>query len=130
MRHGVIGPVIRLALLLAALTACGGGGGFEDHSGDEEPEGEFADEVNAEEEPEGIEDGTHSATVDYFNPETGYSATYDLDVEVEDGEVSTIYFPNGGYLDGSYIYPERLDSEGRASVVDEQGREFEVEVDP
>lgn len=71
-----------------------------------------------------------SATVDYYNPETGYSATYDLDVEVEDGELSTIYFPNGGFLDSSHIYPEALDSDGRVSVVDDEGREFEVEVNP
>jgi hypothetical protein len=29
-----------------------------------------------------VEDGTYSATVDYYNPETGYSQTYSLDVEV------------------------------------------------
>lgn len=27
----------------------------------------------------GIDDGTHSATVNYYNPTTGYRATYTLD---------------------------------------------------
>ncbi len=34
-----------------------------------------------------FEDGTYSATVDYNNPETGYSATYTLDVEVQDCQI-------------------------------------------
>ena len=130
MRRGMIGAGSRIAFLIAALTACGGGGTYEDRGWEEVPPSRFPDEGYAEEETERIEDGTHSAMIDYYNPETGYSATYDLDVEVEGGEVSTIYFPNGGYLDGSYIYPEALDSEGRTSLVDDQGREFEVEVDP
>jgi len=37
---------------------------------------------------DGLEDGTHSATVQYYNPQTGHSATYNLEVEVEDGEVN------------------------------------------
>ncbi|RWZ90368.1 MAG: hypothetical protein EO766_02895 [Hydrotalea sp. AMD] len=55
-----------------------------------------------------FEDGTYSATVNYYNPETGYSQTYTLDVEVEDCEVVQIDFPNGGWLDIDHITPAKL----------------------
>jgi hypothetical protein len=50
-----------------------------------------------------FEDGTYSANVDYNNPETGYSATYTLDVEVQDCQLIQINFPNDGYLDEDHI---------------------------
>src|SRR5437868_778071 len=38
--------------------------------------------------------------VGYYNPKTGYSADYTLDVEyTPDGEVERINFPNGGWID-------------------------------
>lgn len=40
-----------------------------------------------------LDDGMYSATVSYYNPETGYSNSYDLDVEVESNEVVEIEFP-------------------------------------
>jgi hypothetical protein len=76
-----------------------------------------------------FEDGSHSATVDYYNPETGHSATYDLTVEVEDCEVTTIYFPKGGWLDDSHISSASIDEDGNASIEDDQGRSFEVHLD-
>jgi hypothetical protein len=82
-----------------------------------------------EEPTERFPDGGYSAEVEYFNPETGYAATYTLDVEVEDGEVTTIYFPNGGWLDGSHIMPTELDEDGSAEVTDDQGREFQVHIE-
>src|SRR5580658_134250 len=45
-----------------------------------------------------FDDGTHSATIEYNNPFTNYSATYALDVEVENCQVIQIDFNNGGYL--------------------------------
>lgn len=33
-------------------------------------------------------DGSYSATVDYYNPDTGTSSSYNLDVEVENGDLS------------------------------------------
>ena len=50
-----------------------------------------------DEEEETRPDGTYPATVHYYNRNTGYSADYDLEVEVVDGEAETIYWPNGGY---------------------------------
>lgn len=77
----------------------------------------------------GFEDGTHSATVNYHNPETGHSATYDLEVDVEDCQVTTIYFPKGGWLDDSHISPSQLDDGGDAFLEDEKGRTFGVHID-
>lgn len=78
---------------------------------------------------EGFEDGTYTATVDYYNSQTGYSATYTLDVEVEDNEVTVIYFNNGGYLDDDHIWPEELDEDGYAEVEGEDGKYYEVQID-
>jgi hypothetical protein len=54
---------------------------------------------NERDEEEDRPDGTYSATVHYHNRDTGYSADYDLEVEVVNGEATTIYWPNGGYSD-------------------------------
>ncbi len=76
-----------------------------------------------------FEDGTYSATVDYYNPETGYSQTYTLDVEVEDCEVVQIDFPNGGWLDSDHITPAELDEDGTCTVYGEDGKTYEIQID-
>jgi hypothetical protein len=75
-----------------------------------------------------VEDGTQSATIDYYNPQTGYTATYSLDVEVENCQVIQIDFNNGGYLDGDHIGPGDIDENGDASIEDDLGRTFEVHI--
>lgn len=70
---------------------------------------DIVDEDSYEDE---IEDGTYSATVDYYNPHTCYSATYTLDVEVENGVVVQTNFPNDGYFDDDHITPKALDANG------------------
>lgn len=74
-------------------------------------------------------DGTYSATVDYYNPETGYSQTYTLDVEVEDCEVVRIDFPNGGWLDSDHITPAELDEDGTCTVYGEDGKTYRIQID-
>jgi hypothetical protein len=76
-----------------------------------------------------FEDGTYSATVDYNNPETGYSATYTLDVEVQDCQVIQINFPNDGYLDDDHISYADIDQDGNASVDGEDGKTYEIQID-
>lgn len=76
-----------------------------------------------------FKDGVHSATVEYYNPETGHSASYDLEVDVEDCQVTTIYFPKGGWLDDSHINPSQLDDGGDASLEDDKGRRFDVHIE-
>lgn len=78
---------------------------------------------------EGFEDGTYTATVDYYNSETSYNATYTLDVEVEDNEVTVIYFNNGGYLDEDHIWPEELDEDGYVEIEGENGKYYEIQID-
>jgi hypothetical protein len=76
-----------------------------------------------------FEDGTYSATVDYNNPATGYSATYTLDVEVQDCQVVQINFPNDGYLDEDHISYADIDEDGNASVDGEDGKTYDIQID-
>jgi len=94
--------------------------------------GDAVDDENHEQKDGGavIEDGTYGATVDYNNPSTGYSATYTLDVEVSDGQVTQIDFPNGGYLDEDHITAADIDQDGDAEVEGEDGKTYNVHIDP
>lgn len=85
------------------------------------------DEV-LEEESEEYPDGTYTAEVDYYNPETGTSSTYTLDVEVENGELTVIHWPNGGWLDESHFTPEDITS-GSCSFTSDEGNEYTVTLD-
>lgn len=107
---------------------------------DENTNTEFADDESESEdenlsETKNYEDGTYDASVDYYNPKTGYSVTYDLEVDVEDGEVVRINFPKGGWLDDdvhpseSQLSPAELDEDGEAIMEDENGRTFEIKID-
>jgi hypothetical protein len=75
------------------------------------------------------EDGVYTATVDYYNPETDYSSTYTLDVEVANCEVIQINFPNDGYLDESSISNTTIDENGNAFIDGEDGKTYEVHLD-
>lgn len=75
------------------------------------------------------EDGTHSATVYYNNDETGYSASYTLDVEVQDCQIVQINFPNNGYIDEDHISYADIDEDGNATVEGENGKMYEIQID-
>lgn len=92
------------------------------NSSDDENDDEYSDGCR-------FEDGTYSATVDYYNPETNFSNTYTLDVEVEDCQVVQINFPNDGYLDEDHISAADLDENGYASVDGENGKTYEIQID-
>ena len=87
-----------------SIISCGGpneSSTYRNNSDFEEGSGNDFDLYEDEDfqgDPDRFEDGTYSATVDYYNPTTGYSATYSLTVEVFNNQVTTIYFPNDGYL--------------------------------
>lgn len=83
-----------LPLMILLLSACSSKKKNHHYSG----YSDFNDDSSYYEESKGIEDGTYSADVDYYNPETGYSNSYILDVGVEDGRVVRIDFANSGYL--------------------------------
>ncbi len=74
-------------------------------------------------------DGVYSASVDYNNSETGYSATYVLNVEVLDCRVVEIDFPDNSSLDDDHISAADLNIEGIATVKGEEGKTFEVQLD-
>ncbi|MEO6812875.1 MAG: hypothetical protein ABI172_03030, partial [Ginsengibacter sp.] len=74
----------------------------------------------------GYGDGSYSADIDYYNPKTGFTNTYELDVQVEDCNVIEIDFPKGGWLDSDHIDPTAIDEDGNASIDDDQGRNFNV----
>ncbi|SDD89839.1 peptidase associated/transthyretin-like domain-containing protein [Riemerella columbipharyngis] len=119
---------IILLLIVGLLVACSGKskrisndkGGFysEDYFGED-----WQDEGGS------YSNGTYTATVDYYNSKTGYSATYTLDVEVEDGQVVQIDFPNGGYLDDDHIAPADLDEHGKTTIYGEDGKEYEIQIE-
>ena len=92
---------------------------------------ESENEENSEENNSGckFDDGNYSATVNYNNSETGYSATYTLEVEVQDCQVVQINFPNDGYLDEDHISYADIDEDGRASVDGEDGKTYEIQID-
>lgn len=76
-----------------------------------------------------FEDNTYSATVDYYNPETSYSATYTLYVEVEDCQIVQIDFPNDGYLDDDHISYADIDEDGTSVVYGEDGKTYNIQMD-
>ncbi len=88
-----------------------------------------SEEINTNNSECKFEDGTYSATVEYNNPETGYSATYTLDVEVQDCQVIQINFPNDGYLDEDHITAGDIDEDGNASVDGENGKTYEIQIE-
>ena len=72
-----------------------------------------------------ISDGTYCAEVEYYNPNTGTRTTYDLDVEVENGELVQIDWPNGGWLDETHFSSEDISS-GECSFTSDRGYQYTV----
>lgn len=70
-------------------------------------------------------DGAWCADVEYYNPNTGTRNTYTLDVEVENGELTQINWPNGGWLDESHFVAEDI-SDGECSFTSDKGYEYTV----
>ena len=71
--------------------------------------------------------GDYEAEVEYYNPNTGTYSTYILKVNVENGELTHIYFPNGGWLDDSHFTPVDISS-GEASFTTDKGYHFTVKL--
>ena len=72
-------------------------------------------------------DGKYCADVEYYNPNTGTSSTYTLNVEVEDNTLVTIYWPSGGWLDESHFEPQDI-SDGNCSFTSDVGYDYEVTI--
>lgn len=116
-------------ILICLLYSCGHSSAENDNSEESQENHRSGKSSSDDDDSEcGIVDGTYSATIDYYNPATGYSATYTLDVNVEDCQVVQIDFNNGGFLDGDHIEPSDIDENGDAAVEDDRGRSFEVHI--
>lgn len=72
-----------------------------------------------------LSDGTYCAEVEYYNPSTGTRNTYDLDVEVESGELTVIHWPNSGWLDSSHFSPEDI-TDGECEFESDKGYRYTV----
>lgn len=83
---------------------------------------DYIDEYSLE---DSYEDGTYCAKVEYYNPSTGTRNTYDLDVEVENGELTLIHWSNGGWLDNSHFIPEDITS-GECEFTSDRGYRYTV----
>lgn len=88
-----------------------------------------SDEFSIEGQTEdGFEDGTYCADVKYYNPNTGTSNDYNLSVEVEDNEVVRISFGNGGWLDGSHMSPQSLNTDGYCIITSDKNYEYRIQI--
>ena len=71
-------------------------------------------------------DGDYCATVRYSNPNTGTRSIYILNVEVEDGKLVKIHWPNGGWLDDSHFDPPHINESGFTTFTADNGYEYDV----
>ena len=87
------------------------------------------EEESKPDDKEGISDGTHSATVEYYNSNTGTQSTYNLDVEVWDGKLEKINFENGGYLSSHHFTSGGdFDEDGTTTVTSDEDDNVEYTV--
>lgn len=77
---------------------------------------------------DGYENGIYCADVTYYNPNTGTNRTYTLEVEIENNELITIYWGNGGWLDEDHFFAEELDENGYCSFTSDRGYEYEIQI--
>lgn len=76
-----------------------------------------------------IKDGVYVADVEYFNTATGANVTYVTKVEVEDGYLKVIKWPNGVWLTSAYFSPEKILQDGTCLVKNiEAGYENRVKI--
>lgn len=77
---------------------------------------------------EGYSDGEYCADVEYYNPNTGTDNTYTLTVEVQDGLLTVIHWPNGGWLDESHFSAPEVDENGEASFTSDKGYDYTISI--
>jgi hypothetical protein len=116
-------------LSIASFSSCSSGANYDEANYESEKLNSADEYEGGSVEGCGFDDDTYSATVHYNNSETGYSATYTLDVEVEDCQIVQINFPNDGYLDEDHISYADIESDGSALVYGEDGKTYEIELE-
>jgi hypothetical protein len=105
----------------------------EEESSDQGSENEnYYEEERDDEENESddgyIGDGTYTSDVEYYNPKTGTRSYYTLDVDVHDNQVTKIYFPRGGWLDGDHFDSSELEN-GSTSIETDEGVTYDIDID-
>lgn len=107
--------IILLLLIIPGFLSCG----------ESSSENDYNDRAADEKIENGYANGTWCADVEYYNPKTGTRNRYQLDVEVEDNELTEIEWPNGGWLDESHFTAEDI-SDGECSFTSDRGYEYTV----
>jgi hypothetical protein len=74
------------------------------------------------------ENGTFCAQIEYFNPRTGTHSTYTLTIEVEEGRLVKIYWPNGGWLDESHYSGVEISDSGEANFETDNGYQYTLQI--
>ena len=74
------------------------------------------------------DDGIFCAEVEYYNPRTGTNSTYTLTVELEDGRLVKIEWPNGGWLDESHYSGVEISDFGDASFESDRGYQYSLHI--
>jgi hypothetical protein len=72
--------------------------------------------------------GTYCAEVTYYNPNTSTRKTYILNVEIENKELTKIYWSNGGWLDESHFTPPEMSDRGTCTFTSDKGYKYDVEI--
>jgi hypothetical protein len=108
--------IVLLILLLIVFQSCSSSSG----SGEE-----YESEEQA---VDGYEDGTYCADVTYYNPNSGNSNTYTLEVEVLDNQVTQINWGNGGWMDEDHFYAQDLDDTGYCTFSSDKGYDYTVQI--
>lgn len=70
-------------------------------------------------------DGVYCAEVEYYNSNTGTRSNYNLDVEVENGDLTVIYWANSGWLDDTHFIPENISS-GECIFYSDKGYRYTI----
>lgn len=74
------------------------------------------------------DNGTYCAEIEYYNPRTGTNSTYTLTVEIEDGRLVKIEWPNGGWLDESHYSGVEISESGDASFESDRGYQYSLHI--
>ena len=76
-----------------------------------------------------IKDGSYTADVEYYNITTGANTLYVTKVQVEDGYLKVIKWPNGVWLASTYFKPQKIRQDGTCIISNiEAGYENRVRI--
>ena len=114
--------ILLISSLLLFNFGCNNGSNSRNRSETEKYQSQVEDKESVD---DGYKDGTYCAEVEYYNPSTGTRNTYDLNVEIEAGELTIIHWPNSGWLDNSHFYPEDITS-GECEFKSDKGYRYTV----